>query len=121
MSDDERLVSVRRVPDESTATLLCDFLRSNGVAATAVAMQIPWLPGVETFRQGYWGHVEVMEHDAERARALIEDFYAAEPQEEPPLGASGNGEDHEGDASDWDDAGEEEAVEEVDEDEEESQ
>jgi hypothetical protein len=78
---------------------------------------------VETFRQGYWGHVEVMEHDAERARALIEDFYAAEPEEEPALVGSGNGEDHEGDASDWDDAGEAEgeAEAEIDEDEEESQ
>ena len=121
MSEDERLVSVRRVPDESTATLLCDFLQSNGVAATAVAIQIPWLPGVETLRQGYWGHVEVMEHDAERARALIEDFYAAEPQEEPGLGTSGNGEDHESDASDWDDAEEDEAPEDEDEEEEESQ
>jgi hypothetical protein len=89
MSDDERLVSVRRVPDESTATLLCDFLRANGVPATAVAIQIPWLPGVETFRRGYWGHVEVLEHDAEKARAMIEDFYAAEPQPEPGLEGAG--------------------------------
>jgi len=121
MSQDERLVSVRRVPDETTATLLCDFLKSNGVAATAVAMQIPWLPGVETFRQGYWGHVEVMEHDAERARALIDDFYAAEPQEEPAVVGSGNGEDHESDASDWDDAEEDEGLEEDDEDEDEEE
>jgi hypothetical protein len=88
-----------------------------------VALTIPWLPGVETVSGGYWGHVEVMEHDAERARALIDDFYAGEPQEEPGLASSGNGEDHESDASDWDDAGEEEAAEDVDEDdgEEESQ
>jgi hypothetical protein len=85
MSKDERLVSVRRVPDETTATLLRDFLRDNGVRATAVAMQIPWLPGVETFQRGYWGQVEVLEHDAERAMALIEDFYAAEPQPDPGL------------------------------------
>ena len=82
MSEDERLVSVRRVPDETTATLLCDFLRDNGVPATPVAMQIPWLPGVETFQRGYWGEVEVMERDADRARELIEDFYDAEPQPE---------------------------------------
>lgn len=92
MSQDERLVSVRRVPDETTATLLCDFLRSNGVPATAVAVQIPWLPGVETMRRGYWGHVEVLEHDAERALALIRDFYEGELQEEPGL-AGGNGHD----------------------------
>ncbi len=86
MSEDERLVSVRQVADETTATMLCDFLRENGVPATAVAMQIPWLPGVETFQRGYWGAVEVMERDAERARVLIEDFYNAEPQSEPEAG-----------------------------------
>ncbi len=93
MSEDERLVSVRRVQDETTATLLVDFLRSNGVPATAVAMQIPWLPGVETFRQGFWGHVEVMERDAERATVLIDDFYAGDVQDEPGLDAGGNGAD----------------------------
>ena len=93
MSEDERLVSVRRVQDETTATLLVDFLRSNGVPATAVAMQIPWLPGVETFRQGFWGHVEVMEHDAERAKTLIEDFFAGDVQEEPGLETTTNGAD----------------------------
>jgi hypothetical protein len=123
MSEDERLISVRRVPDEPTATLLCDFLRTNGVPATAVAMQIPWLPGVETFRQGYWGHVEVLEHDVDRARALIEDFYAAEPQQEPAHESSGNGFDHEEDEEidDDDEGGEddEEDEDELDEDEEE--
>jgi hypothetical protein len=97
MSQDERLVSVRRVQDETTATLLVDFLRSNGVPATAVAMQIPWLPGVETFRQGFWGHVEVMERDAEKALALIEDFYAGDVQDEPGLEGPTNGADLEED------------------------
>jgi len=83
MSQDERLVAVRKVADEATATMLCDFLRENGVSATPVAKQIPWLPGVETMHHGYWGEVEVMERDADKARALIEDFYAAEPQPEP--------------------------------------
>ncbi len=93
MSEDERLVSVRRVQDETTATLLVDFLRSNGVPATAVAMQIPWLPGVETFRQGFWGHVEVMERDAERAKVLIDDFFAGDVQDEPGLETTTNGAD----------------------------
>jgi hypothetical protein len=99
MSDDERLVSVRKVADETTATMLCDFLRENGVPATPVAMQIPWLPGVETFQRGYWGEVEVMERDVEKARALIEDFYAAEPQLDP-------GEESEPEGNGYDDSGE---------------
>jgi hypothetical protein len=83
MSQDERLVAVRKVADEATATMLCDFLRDNGIPAAPVAKQIPWLPGVETFHRGYWGEVEVMESDADKARLLIQDFYAAEPQSEP--------------------------------------
>lgn len=93
MSEDERLVSVRRVQDETTATLLVDFLRSNGVPATAVAMQIPWLPGVGTFHQGFWGHVEVMERDAEKAQVLIDDFYAGDVQDEPGLHGGTDGAD----------------------------
>jgi hypothetical protein len=80
---EEALVSVRNVPDEQTATLLCDFLRSQGVEATAVAVQIPWLGTVETLLHGYWGRIEVLGRDAERARALLEDFFAATPEAGP--------------------------------------
>lgn len=87
----KRLVSVRETPDESTATMLCDFLRDQGIEATAVAMQIPWFGTIETARQGFWGRVEVLEHHAERARKLIEDFYAAKPEPESPSPGDENG------------------------------
>ena len=77
---DETLVVVRRVPDEATATLLCDLLRDNGIEATAVSSQMPWFGTIETARRGYWGSVEVLEHDADRAKELIADFYAASPE-----------------------------------------
>ena len=76
----ERLVSVRRVPDEATATLLCDLLRDHGIEATAVSSQMPWFGTIESARRGYWGAVEVLEHDADRAQELIGDFYAATPE-----------------------------------------
>jgi len=79
----EALVAVRNVPDEQTATLLCDFLRSQGVEATAVAVQIPWLGTVETLLHGYWGRIEVLGRDAERASALLDDFFAATPEAPP--------------------------------------
>lgn len=85
MSGDDsrkRRVSVRRVADEATATLLRDFLRSQGVEAQVVPAAMPWLGGIEQSIQGYWGHVDVLEPFAERALALIEDFYAAEPEPE---------------------------------------
>jgi hypothetical protein len=81
--DEESLVSVREVQDEATATLLCDFLRSQGIEASAVSSQIPWLSTIETMHQGHWGKVEVLGKDAARARALIEDFLNATPQSDP--------------------------------------
>ena len=79
----ESLVSVRDVPDEATATLLTDFLRSQGIEAAPVPVQIPWLSTVETQHHGYWGHVQVLSKDADRARALIEDYLNARPETDP--------------------------------------
>jgi len=76
----DRLVSVRRVDDEATALLLAEFLRDQGVEANVHSVRMPWLGGVELMQKGFWGHVEVLEKDADRARALIDDFYAAQPQ-----------------------------------------
>jgi len=79
-SRDEESVSVFRAPDEATATMLRDFLEGQGIPASVVSVQMPWFGTIEAFRKGYWGRIEVLEHDAERARLLIEDFYAAEPE-----------------------------------------
>ena len=76
----DRLVSVRRVDDEATALLLVEFLRDQGVEANVHTVRMPWLGGVELMQRGFWGHVEVLEKDADRARALIDDFYAARPE-----------------------------------------
>lgn len=85
---EEELVSVREVQDEATATLLADFLRSHGIEASVVSAQMPWLSTIETLHQGYWGKVEVLGKDADRARALIEDFLNATPQPESNEDAS---------------------------------
>jgi len=83
-SRDEKLVPVQEVPDEATGTLLCDFLKAQGIEATAVSAQMPWFGTIETARAGYWGRIEVLEHEAARAKGLIRDFYAAKPESEPP-------------------------------------
>jgi len=93
MSDEEReregklpqeaVVSVREVPDEQTAAMLCAFLKAQGIAANAVAVQIPWFATVETLLHGYWGKIEVLGRDAERAATLIDEFLAAKPEETP--------------------------------------
>jgi len=81
--EDEPLVVVREVPDESTATLLRDFLIAQGIEAVAVPVQIPWFSTLESLHHGYWGRVEVLGRDAERARALIEEYLAASPEQGP--------------------------------------
>ena len=80
----ERLVSVRRVDDEATGLMLAEFLRDQGIEANVHTVRMPWLGGMEQMQRGFWGHVEVLEKDAGRARALLEDFAAARP-EAPPL------------------------------------
>ena len=79
----ERLVSIREVPDEATATLLCDFLKSQGIEAVAEPVQISWFSTLETLHHGYWGRVEVLEKDADRARSLVEEYLAATPEPTP--------------------------------------
>ncbi|HEX7077803.1 MAG TPA: hypothetical protein VF363_05235 [Candidatus Eisenbacteria bacterium] len=81
----ERLVRIRALQDEASGTMLADFLREQGIEATVMPVQIAWMPGVETMTHGYWGQLEVLERDAARARALIEDFYAARPEGDPAL------------------------------------
>ena len=89
---EENLVSVFDVPDEATATVLRDFLAEQGIEATTVSSQIPWFGTIEAARKGYWGRIEVLEHDAARARALIADFYAARPETDAASPAGENGE-----------------------------
>lgn len=89
-SREERLVSVLLAPDEAAATMICDFLREQGIDAASVSAQMPWFGSIEKARRGYWGQVEVLEHDAERARALIEDFYAARPERDPVAASDEN-------------------------------
>lgn len=81
--DRDSLVSVREVQDEATATLLCDFLKAQGIEATVVPVQISWFSTLESQHHGYWGRVEVLGRDADRARSLIADFLAATPEPGP--------------------------------------
>jgi len=82
----DRLVSVRRVDDEATGLMLAEFLRDQGIEANVHTVRMPWLGGVELMQRGFWGHVEVLEREADRARSLLDDFYAARPEPGPSAG-----------------------------------
>jgi len=95
---DEALVRIQDVPDEATATLLCDFLGEQGIRAAAISAQMPAFGMIERASRGFWGHIEVLESDADRARQVIEDFFKGRP--EPRTGGRArkaeNGEEAEG-------------------------
>lgn len=82
----EDLVGVWNAPDEASGVAVAAFLREQGIEAMAVPVQIAWFADVQTLQHGYWGKIEVMAHHAERARALIEDFLKATPEETTDTG-----------------------------------
>jgi hypothetical protein len=75
----EQLVKVHDVPDLVTGTILTDYLKNEGIQATLAPVDISMLPGVESTSHGYWGQIEVLERDADRARTLIEEYLKARP------------------------------------------
>lgn len=76
----QELVRIQDVPDETTGTMLADFLREQGIEATLQPVEISMLPGVESVGHGYWGQIEVLESDEARARSLVRDFLASKPR-----------------------------------------
>jgi hypothetical protein len=85
----ESLVQVHEVPDEAAGRILVGFLRDQGIDATLAPVEISMLPGVESQGHGYWGHVEVLERDADEARALIRDYLSSPTSEDSHAGVSG--------------------------------
>jgi hypothetical protein len=80
----DSLVSVHEATDEAEATLLVEFLKSQGIDAEAVPVQNSWLGPVLKAHNPYWGQIEVLGKDADRARELIEDYLRATPQPDAP-------------------------------------
>lgn len=76
----EELVRVHDAPDEATGTMLADLLREQGIDATLKPVEISMLPGVESVGHGYWGTIEVLERDEDRARNLIREYLSSKPR-----------------------------------------
>ncbi|HEV8129229.1 MAG TPA: hypothetical protein VGQ14_06205 [Candidatus Eisenbacteria bacterium] len=86
----ENLVAVHEVPDEAAGRILVGFLRDQGIDATLAPVEISMLPGVESAGHGYWGQVEVLERDADEAKALIRDYLSSPTsQDSNTAGVSG--------------------------------
>ena len=76
---DEDELEPDKIP-EATGTMLTDFLREQGVDATLQPVEISMLPGVESVGHGYWGTIEVLERDQDRARTLIREYLSSKPR-----------------------------------------
>jgi hypothetical protein len=74
----ENLVRVHKVRNEWEGNLIVSFLRDNAIAAMLeVAPSIAPLDAAEEFSgSDKTGNIMVLQHDADRARALVEEFLA---------------------------------------------
>ncbi len=81
--DSEKLVEIHRAHDEWEGSILTGLLQENGIAATLRTP--PALPPFDSIEQltgnKRLGGVFVLEHEADRAKQLIEDFLAAATDE----------------------------------------
>lgn len=78
----ENLVVVFRAPNEYTANLVHGLLVSEGIPAGIESRMVPWLDGVMTMGEGYWGDVVVPSEYADRSRELIEAYKIDSPEEQ---------------------------------------
>jgi len=75
---DEELVSVLEPPDQMTALAALARLEEHGIRAVAKSEQIVMYDGLAMMMRPKWGKVLVLERDRNRARDILEEFYAAE-------------------------------------------
>ena len=80
------MMSVYDAPDQMSAMALSSFLNDSGIGAIVKSEQIPMYDGIALMLFPRWGRVMVLEHQYEKARALINEYLAGEAlaEEEPP-------------------------------------
>ncbi|MGD8395327.1 MAG: DUF2007 domain-containing protein [Candidatus Eiseniibacteriota bacterium] len=69
-----KLVPVYRAPDELSALRIHSILEEAGILARIQSGQIPWIDGVMSNIQGYWGRVLVRPEEREAAEELVEAY-----------------------------------------------
>jgi len=72
MQDD--FVVVYRAVDEATANIIKIALEDDGIPAVVHPYHSSWFDGVFVPADGAWGEVLVPKEDAERARALLDEY-----------------------------------------------
>ena len=77
----QEFVSVYKAQDEVTAYLVKGVLEEAGIEAVVRSRQVPWMDGIMSLAEGYWGDVMVLEEKRDESLAVIEG-YAAPPDAE---------------------------------------
>jgi len=72
--DDSVLMEAFEAPNELMATMVRDYLESEGIDAVIRSDQIVWYDSIAKASRGYWGKVFVRSEDGERAKKLIQEF-----------------------------------------------
>jgi len=67
---------VFRASTEMVAAIIKGLLESEGIPVIVASRQVPWMDGVMTMAEGFYGDLLVPQSEAERARTLIEAYEA---------------------------------------------
>jgi hypothetical protein len=80
------MMAVYDAPDQMSALALSSLLNDNGIRNIIKSEQIPMYDGVAMMLFPRWGRVMVMEHQYQKARALIDGYLSGEAlaEDEPP-------------------------------------
>lgn len=72
--EQKSLVPVFRAPTELVANIIKGLLESESIPVTISSRQIPWMDGVMTMGEGFYGDLLVPESEESKARQVIEAY-----------------------------------------------
>ena len=73
---------VYRASTEMIAAIVKGLLEGEGIPVSIASRQVPWMDGVMTMGEGYFGDLLVPATEADRARLVIEAYQSSSEQEE---------------------------------------
>jgi len=81
LNQNDKVVTIFEAEDEMQCRMIAALLEQDGIDYLINSNQVPMFDGVMTKLRGFWGRLQVLEGDSERAKRLIADFLAAQPIE----------------------------------------
>ncbi len=85
MTDDRKVVLLKKVLDEIEAIRIRDFLEGAGIECQVVSFHDTALDGIsQVWSEGYWGELRVFEDDLEKAGQVLADLDTGQKDAESP-------------------------------------